>query len=422
MGVDMGRQVGRTLHKLTAKAVAAASRPGYYGDGGGLWLQVANGGTKSWVFRFARAGRAREMGLGPLHTLGLADARGRAQQCRQQLLDGLDPIEARRAQRLTAVADAARRITFAEAAERYVEAHRAGWRNRKHGDQWTNTLTTYAGPVFGALPVQAVDTALVLQTLEPIWASKTETAKRLRGRIELVLDWATARGYRQGDNPARWRGHLDKLLPAPSKVHKREHHAALPYARIGEFMAKLRAQEGTAARAVEFIILTAARTSEAFNATAGEIDLDAKVWTVPAARMKAGKAHRVPLSRQAVKLLQGLAVDEHGHLFPGAREGHPLSNMAGLKLLERMGLGDLTVHGFRSAFRDWAAEQTNYAREVAEAALAHAIGDKVEAAYRRGDLFAKRAALMQAWADYCDRAQQPGKVLTMKNRAGSATR
>lgn len=406
------------MFKLSATAVARQKQPGHYGDGGGLWLQVSTVGTKSWVFRFARQGKAREMGLGPLHTVSLAEAREKAAECRKQLLEGIDPIEARAAQRTATQAAAARALTFDQCAEQYIEAHRAGWRNEKHAAQWTATLDTYAGPVFGKLPVSAVDTALVMKVLAPIWTTKTETAKRVRGRIESVLSWAAVQKLRTGENPARWRGHLDKLLAPPEKVTKVEHHAALPYARIGEFMQQLRAEHGTSARAVEFVILTAARTSEVFNATSDEFDLDSGIWTCPATRMKAGRPHRVPLSAPALALIKGAATDDgSNYVFQGAKERRPLSNMAGLALLKRMGYGDFTVHGFRSTFRDWCAEQTNFPREVAEAALAHVVKDKTEAAYQRGDLLEKRTKLMQAWADYCSRPAVSGNVLPMRGAA-----
>lgn len=409
------------MFKLSAAAVARQKQPGHYGDGGGLWLQVSTVGTKSWVFRFTRLGKAREMGLGALHTVSLAEAREKAATCRKQLVDGIDPIEARATQRLTAQAAAARALTFDQCAEQYIETHRASWRNEKHASQWTATLATYAGPVFGKLPVDAVDTALVLKALSPIWTSKTETAKRVRGRIESVLAWATVQKMRSGDNPARWRGHLDNLLASPDKVAKVEHHAALPYIRAGAFMQALRAEQGTSARAVEFVILTAARTSEVFNATRDEFDLQAGIWTIPGERMKAGRPHRVPLSAPALALVKAAAADKGSpYVFQGAREGRPLSNMAGLMLLKRMGYADLTVHGFRSTFRDWCAEQTNFPREVAEAALAHVVKDKTEAAYQRGDLLEKRAALMRAWADYCSRPAVAAKVVEMPGRGASA--
>lgn len=412
----MGSQIGRrVLNKLTDRFVRTAKAPGYHGDGGGLWLQVSPAGTKSWVFRFTLAGKAREMGLGPEHTVSLAEAREKARQQRTLVLEGVDPIEARNAGRRTAVATAARAVTFQAEAEAYIEAHRHGWKNAKHADQWTNTLTTYAYPTLGKLLVSDIDTALVMKCLQPIWTTKTETASRLRGRIEAVLDYATALKHRSGDNPARWRGHLDNLLPKPTAVAVTEHHAALPYAEAGAFMKTLRATDGLSARALEFTILTATRTSEAIGARWSEIDLEAAVWTIPGARMKAKKAHRVPLSRAAVSLLKKLQGVDAAFVFPGAKKGKPLSNMAMLKALkERMGRPELTVHGFRSTFRDWAAEVSTYPNEVVEMALAHTIEDPTEAAYRRGDLFMKRTKLMQAWADYCGRVQTDATVTPIR--------
>jgi integrase len=414
----MGSTVRRKIFKLTATAVAKGKKPGHFGDGGGLWLQVSDAGTKNWVFRFVRNGRAREMGLGALHTVTLAEARDKAAACRKLVLDGEDPIEARDTHRLNTRAAAAKALTFDQCAEQYIEAHRAGWRNAKHHEQWTATLATYASPIFGTLPVAAVDTALVLKVLTPIWTTKTETAKRVRGRIESVLSWATVQKLRSGENPARWKDHLDQLLAAPEKVSKVEHHAAVPYSKMGAFMQQLRAEQGTSARAVELIILTAARTSEVFNATRDEFDLDARTWTIGGARMKSGRPHRVPLSEAALALVKSAAADAEGaFVFAGAKEGKPLSNMAGLALLRRMGYGQYTVHGFRSSFRDWAAEQTNYPREVAEAALAHIVKDKVEAAYQRGDLYERRAAMMQAWADFCSRPAASGSVVPFRGAA-----
>lgn len=396
--------MARGIQKLSALKVDRAKKAGYYSDGGGLYLQVTESGAKSWLFRFMLAGRAREMGLGPLHTVSLAEARIKAADCRKQLLEGIDPIEARKSVRDAAKLAVAKSITFQKCADAYVEAHRAGWKSAKHAEQWENTLATYAFPVFGSLPVASVDTALVMKCLEAIWASKAETASRLRGRIESVLDWAAVRGYRQGENPARWKGHLDKLLPARSKIAKVEHHAALPYTEIGAFMKALREQEGYAPRGLEFAILTATRTSETLNATWGEFDRKAGIWTIPAERMKAGKEHRVPLSARALEILKAMReVKQNNYVFPGARVNRPLSNMAFLMALRRMGRGDLTAHGFRSTFRDWAAEMTAYPGEVAEMALAHTVGDKTEAAYRRGDLFEKRRRIMEDWATYCDR-------------------
>jgi integrase len=388
--------------RLSALKVARLQRPGMHPDGAGLYLQVSARGARSWILRYTLGGRTREMGLGALADVSLAEARKRAAEARKLCGEGIDPIEARNAARRAERIAAASAVTFADCAASYVEAHKAGWRNAKHAAQWSATLRTYACPKLGKLAIQAVDTGLVLKVLEPIWRVKPETASRLRGRIEAVIDWATARGYRTGENPARWRGHLAKLLPARAKLRAVRHHPALPYAELPAFMAALRAQEGTAARALEFAILTAARTGEVVGARVEEIDRKEQVWTVPAARMKAGRAHRVPLSRSALAALEGVWRPEGAaFLFPGHKPGKHLSNMAMLALLKRMGRADLTVHGFRSTFRDWAAERTGHPREVVEMALAHSIGDKVEAAYRRGDLFDKRRTLMNDWARYC---------------------
>ncbi|SDR07395.1 protein of unknown function [Burkholderia orbicola] len=392
----------RAINRLSPLTVTKTTKPGLYADGGGLYLQITTAGVKSWLFRYMRSGKARGMGLGPVHTIGLADARARALDCRRQLLDGIDPIDSRNAERAAQGIAQANAVTFQHCAEKYIDSHRASWKNAKHADQWTNTLTTYAYPIFDSLAVSAIDTALVMKVLEPIWTTKTETASRVRGRIESVLDWATVRGYRDGENPARLKGHLDTLLPKRSRVQKVEHHPALPYADLPDFMKELRASEGTAARALEFLILTATRTNETIGATWQEFDLDEGTWTVPAERMKMRKEHRVPLSARAIALVKAQQTLKRGdYVFPGARDKKPLSNMAMLQLLERMKRDDITVHGFRSTFRDWAGETTHYPREVCEAALAHGIKDKAEAAYARGDLFVKRAALMQDWDKYC---------------------
>lgn len=396
------------MAKLSARQVAAIKDPGRYGDGDGLWLHVSKSGRKSWVLRYKRNGRAREMGLGPASLVSLAEARQKATEARRCLLEGLDPLQQREAAKAAARLEEAKAVTFKDAAERYIAAHEAAWRNPKHRQQWRNTLEQYAHPVLGQLPVGSVDTDLVMQVLEPVWATKPETAARVRGRIEAILDWARARGLREGENPARWRGHLQNLLPARRKVQRVKHHAALPYPEVPAFMARLREQPGISARALEFAILTAARTSEVLGATWDEIDLSAEVWALPAGRMKSGEAHRVPLSPRAVEILERMS--QHGcegYVFEGQRKGKPLSNMAFLMALRRMERGDLTAHGFRSSFRDWAAERTGYPREVAEKALAHAIPDAVEAAYRRGDLFEKRRRLMADWAEFC--AQVPAQ-------------
>ncbi len=313
-----------------------------------------------------------------------------------------DPIDARNAERARQAVDAATSLTFQQCAERYIASHEKGWRNAKHRAQWSNTLATYAYPAFGDVPVDAVDTGMVMEVIEPLWASKTETASRVRGRIEAVLDWAKALGYRSGENPARWRGHLANLLPPRDKVRRVKHHAALPYDGMAEFMAALRERDAVTARALEFQILTAARPGEAVGAKWDEIDLDKAEWVIAAERMKTEVEHRVPLSEAAVAVLREMEkMRVSGYVFPGQRDGRPLWTDAMRRLLERMGHAGLTSHGFRSTFRDWAAERTAFPGDVAEAALAHVVGNKVEAAYRRGDLFEKRRRLMDAWAAYC---------------------
>ena len=400
--------------------------PGRYGDGGGLYLLVKPPSTKQaaagekdggrfWLYRYRLSGKPmREMGLGAADgkaAVGLKDARGKAAALHALVKSGVDPLAKREAdaeaEKAAAQAAQARAKSFREVAAMYIAAHEAGWRNAKHRAQWDSTLKAYAYPHMGDLPVADVDTAHVMAALEPIWRTKPETATRLRGRIESVIDYAKARGWRSGENPARWRGHVANMLPARSKVAKVEHHAALPWRDVGTFMVALRGEGGLAARALELNILTAARSGETLGATWAEFDLQEGVWAVPADRMKAGRAHKVPLSEAALTVLRGLLplrdAKQGDWVFPGARTSRPLSNMAMEMLLRRMKRDDLTVHGFRSTFRDWAAESTAFSREVAEAALAHTLSDKVEAAYRRGDLFEKRRKLMDDWATFCAR-------------------
>jgi integrase len=403
---------------LTARQVSTNKEPGLLADGGGLYLQTSAGGARSWIYRYKLAGRRRrDMGLGSASTISLAKAREKAREARDLVAQGIDPIEERQAKRAAkAVADA-KAMTFRQCAEKYIAAHQAGWRNRVHARQWPSTLETYVYPVFGSLPVQAVDVGLVMKAIEPIWNAKPETASRVRGRIESVLDWATVRKYRQGENPARWRGHLESLLPGKSKVRRVEHHAALPYAELPELMTELRQQDGIGAKALEFAILTAGRTGEVIGAKSSEIDLGARLWVVPPMRMKSGREHRVPLSRPALAILDAMRKICQGNcVFAGGRAGRPLSNMALLMTLRRMGRGDLTAHGFRSTFSDWAAEKTSFPSEVREMALAHVVGDKVEAAYRRGDLFDKRRDLMDAWARFA--GGEEGASVVPLRRAG----
>jgi integrase len=400
--------------KLSALKVAKATKRGMYGDGAGLWLRVASPGVRSWSFRYQIARRVREMGLGPLHSVSLAEARERVAKYRKQLLDGIDPMEARDAERAHAKLAARRSMTFRQAAEIYIEAHRPSWRSTKHASQWEATLATYAHPVCGDISVQEIDLPIVMRVLEPLWRSKTETASRLRGRIEAVLDWAKVRGYRQGENPARWRGHLENLLPARAKVRRVQHHPALPYAELGAFMVELRKQESVAARALEFAILTAARTGEVLGARFDEID-PARIWVIKPERMKGLRQHRVPLSDPALAIVeQARALAVGDLIFPGRKRDTPLSGPSMPHVLERMGRKDISVHGFRSTFADWASEQSAYPNEVVEMALAHAIASAVEAAYRRGDLFEKRRRLMDDWARFCEAPAADGHVVAMR--------
>jgi integrase len=388
------------MGKLTVLKVNSIRDAGMYPDGDGLYLQVTGPQSKSWIYRFTIAGKARWLGLGSLNTVSLAEARQKRDDERRKIRGGIDPVAEKRALRQPEEATA---ITFKEAAETYVKAQ--SWRNAKHAAQWPSTLAAYVHPVIGDKGVASIERSDIIAILEPIWTTKAETARRVRGRIETVIDWAIARDAKlRIDNPAR-RGPLEKGLPKQNR--KVKHHEALPYADAGKFLTELRTREGTAAAALEFLILTAARTGEVIGACWSEIDFAARMWTVSAARMKAGREHRVPLSKAALAVLDRMKGQGGDFIFHGGKAGRGLSNMALLKVLERAGYPDLTAHGFRSTFRDWAAERTYFPREVAEMALAHTVGDAVEAAYRRGDLFAKRRQLMDAWADYCAR---PGTV------------
>lgn len=386
--------------------MASITKPGRHGDGGGLYLVVDKSGAKRWVFLFRRDGTLREMGLGGLKSVNLARARELAGEARANLQAGIDPIAAKNSAPVTVP-------TFGEEADAFIEAMKPQFRNAKHIAQWEMTLRDYAAPL-RPKRVDQITTADVLEVLKPYWLTKPETASRLRGRIERVLDAAKAKGHRSGENPALWRGHLDKLLPKRRKL-TRGHHAAMPYEDVPAFVAELRQREAMAARALEFTILTAARSGETFGATWKEIDLEAALWIVPAKRMKAGREHRVPLTPRAVEILTELSqlgAEPDAYVFPGQKDGRPLSVMAMEMILRRMKI-NFTVHGFRSAFRDWAGEETAFPREVAEAALAHVVGDETERAYRRGDALEKRRKLMTAWASYCE-PKKAGNVLEMK--------
>ena len=405
--------MAQSVNQLTATRVQKIKKPGMYPDGAGLYLQVTGDAAKSWILRYSLRGKAREMGLGTVRKVGLAEARRKAADCHRLLDDHIDPIEHRRQRRSEAALAAAKTVTFKEAAATYIASHRVGLRNLKHAAQWATTVATYAEPILGKLPVGEIDVGLVHQVLEPIWTIKPETAGRVRGRIEAILDWARVSGYRAGENPARWRGNLDKLLAKRSKIRSVKHHAAMPYAELPAFMEALRSQEGAAPRLLEFCILTAARTGEALKARHAEIDRRHAIWTVPGERMKGGKEHRVPLCERALELA---GTGSGTYLFPSRHPDKPLSNMAMLKLLERMGREDVTVHGFRSTFKDWARDRTRFDNFVTEAALAHSFGDKVEAAYARSDVIEKRRRLMQQWATFCTSAptRQDGNITTLR--------
>jgi integrase len=396
--------MARKINRLNARSVATITKHGRHADGGGLYLSISPNGGRRWVFLFRWHGKPTEIGLGSARDVTLARARELASRARAKLTEGINPK------------DAARRplegATFGECADRLIEAMRPAWRNAKHAAQWVTSLRDYAAPLH-RLPVDKITTDDVLSVLKPLWNDKPETASRLRGRIERVLDAAKAQGLRSGENPARWRGHLDQLLPKRQRF-TRGHHAAMPYADVPAFMSALRHQDGIGVRALEFAILTAARTGEVLGARWVEFNLDGAVWTVPAERTKAGREHRVPLSRRALEIVKAMHEGRNGDfVFPGQKPGKPLSAIALEMVLRRMKIEDATVHGFRSTFRDWAAERTNVNNEVCEAALAHVIENKVEAAYRRGDLFDKRRELMEAWASYCA-APKAGKVVAFR--------
>lgn len=408
--------------KLTQLQVDKLKIDGIHSDGAGLSLKVTKNGSKSWIYRYMLAGKAHWMGLGSYPDVSLAEAREKAAELRKLTRQNIDPLLEKRKQASVIRAAISKAITFDDASAKYIEAHKASWKNEKHAEQWTNTLKTYASPIIGSVDVSLIDTGHIMRILEKdnFWNEKTETASRVRGRIESVLDWATVRKYRTGENPARWKGHLDKLLPARSKVKKTEHHAALPWLQMGAFMVKLREQEGTAAKAVELAILTACRSGEVRGAVWDEFDLDAGIWIIPPERMKAKKEHRVPLQEKAIQLLRKQKeLFPNGYVFPGMKEGKPLSDMSLTAVLRRMEQNEITVHGFRSSFRDWAAESTAYPNEMVEMALAHTIGNKVEAAYRRGDLFEKRRRMMQDWSNFCDTVIKAGEVIPLKSNTAA---
>ncbi|MCE7517138.1 integrase arm-type DNA-binding domain-containing protein [Halomonas titanicae] len=394
------------MGKLTTKGVqklVRESNPGMTNDGDGLYLKIGKGGGASWIYRFRWCGKLRDMGLGSFTDTSLSEARDLAADHRKLVKQGIDPLAAREKKSEKEPEP----ITFTHCAARYIQSHRRSWRNAKHARQWVSTLKTYVRPVIGNLPVEEVTTQDILKILTPIWTVKNETAKRVQGRIENILDFAAAHEYRDPVNPARWRGHLDKLLAKPSRIQKVNHHPAMPYDQLAVFLSIIDSYNSMSSKALQFLILTATRTSEVLNAEWDEVDIDKATWQIPAERMKANREHRVPLSKQAMDLLLSLPqIKGNNHIFPGMKAGRPLSNMSLLQFMRGLGYGpsgekgNYVPHGFRSSFRDWTGEVTSYPRDVAEMALAHAIENKVEAAYRRGDLFEKRRAMMQEWANY----------------------
>jgi integrase len=410
---------------LTSKRIVKLTEPGRYGDGRGLYLQVTDAGVRSWILRYERNGRERAMGLGPVGDFTIEEARERARKARQQLSDGIDPIDARRAERARQATEAAlaaaKNVSFEQCARQYFDHHSSKWHNAKHRGEFISSLKRYAFSVIGKLPVAAIDKTLVLKVLQKdsFWQIKTRTAGRVRGRIESILDYAKVQGWRAGENPAGWDGNLEHALPATSSIAPTKHHNALAFAEVHNFVSVLRARNDMAARALEFLILTATRTGEVIGARWSEIDLSAKTWTIPAARMKTGrktgKEHRIPLCDRAIAILQALP-READFVFFGSRKNKPLSHDAFNQLQKRMKRREFTVHGMRSTFRDWAAEKTTYPNHVVEMALAHAIGNKVEAAYRRGDLFEQRRQLMGDWARYCETAQHEATVTSIRAR------
>jgi integrase len=410
--------MSRVLHRLSDIAVRAKKRPGYVADGGNLYLRVAPGGSKQWMFRFALRGRTRDAGLGPYPTISLVQARQEAERLRRLVAAGVDPIEARNEEREAARVAAAKGLTFAACAREFIASHEGGWRGPRTAKLWRAALAAHVYPVFGNEPVGDVDTTLVLRSLQPIWAETPVMAGRVRSMIETVLDSAKVRGLRDGQNPAQWRGHLDHLLPSRRKVRREQHHPALPFAEIPAFMAELRATDhDLSARLLEFLILTASRSGEARGARWDEIDFKQVMWVIPPERMKGEREHKVPLSPRAVVILKQMGeVRLSEFVFPGQSKSRPISNIGMRRLLHKLRPG-VTVHGFRSTFRDWAAEITNFPNHVVEMALAHAVSDAVEAAYRRGDLLEKRRQLMEAWAGFCNRKSRMAEVVPIKRHS-----
>lgn len=407
--------MARQIQNLTARKCETIKDPGYYADGQNLYLQVSKTLSKSWLFIYKFQGRKHEIGLGGYPDIPLALAREAAARWRKVLIEGDNPIEIKRALEAEKQRNRVDNPTFAQCAAKFIESHRAGWKNRKHAQQWENTLHQYAFPIIGNRQVKEIDTSLVMRVFEPIWLEKNETATRLRGRIENILDWASVHKYRQGDNPARWRGHLDKLLSSPNKVQRTKHFKALPYREMHGLFLALRSNGSVSAIALEFLILAAARTGEVIGAQWNEIDLNQKIWIIPAERMKAKKEHRVPLTSRTLEILSIVKqLQETDYIFPGRTKSGGLSNAAMDKLLQVTLNYDATVHGFRSTFRDWASEITNFPHELCEMALAHTIKNQAEAAYRRGDMLEKRRVMMETWLAYIETKPVQGEEISLR--------
>ena len=412
--------MARKAKELTALEVGRLVEPGLHFVGGvaGLAMQVSTSAARSWILRVTIAGKRREMGLGGFPDVTLAGAKEAARSARLKIKDGIDPIEDAKSKRSILCAARAVSMTFSEAAAAYIAVKEVEWTNVKHAAQWRSTLETYAYPVVGKILLRDIEQSHVMRILEPIWLVKNETASRLRGRLEKIMSWAAARGFRSGDNPARWGGHLEVLLPSPGKVQKTVHHPALPFDELGAFMVRLRQQSGAGARALEFAILTAVRSGEVRGATWSEVNLNEAVWIIPAERMKAKREHRAALNAEAVALLE--ALPRTSEVIFQNRKGGILSDMTLTADLKRMERTDITAHGFRSTFRDWCSERTNYPRDVAEMALAHTIGDKVEAAYRRGDLFEKRRLMMRDWGRFSGTVQEVADVVPINRKVSNS--
>lgn len=410
--------------RLSARRIAQLDKPGRYCDGGNLWLQVRSKDAKSWIFRYVFAGKVRWHGLGDLRTISLAEARDAALECRKLLRQGIDPIEHRRAQRAAAIAERNSRRTFAEAAREYVAAHRAGWKSAQHARQWENTLRGHVLPVIGDLPVAEVTTDHVLGIIRPLWETRAETASRIRGRIELVLDYSKAKGWRSGENVAKWAGNIAHLLPHRQKVQQTKHHPSLPWRDVPALMAQLERQAGMSSLALRCLILTAGRAGEIRGARWSEINFDERMWDIPGDRMKSGKPHRVALSASAIKILREVEPIANGDpdalIFPSAKAGRPLAETAMGAVLKRMGRGDIVPHGFRASFRTWVAEATAFPPELAEFALAHALPSAVERAYQRSDMIEKRRGMMADWAAHCTGATAAPAIETEQAQTGEA--